>query len=97
MNHHCQTAVALVEGLGGRTLDEHTDDEWLIRVMTDPEGIEFCLVGRSPTSRSPEWVISALAPLSASSPEVVRPSAAGRTCQEISPLDSVSAGEVLGE
>jgi predicted enzyme related to lactoylglutathione lyase len=41
-------AVALVEGLGGRTLDEHTGDEWLICVMADPEGIEFCLVGRSP-------------------------------------------------
>jgi predicted enzyme related to lactoylglutathione lyase len=40
-------AVALVQGLGGRTLDEHSRDEWLICVMADPEGIEFCLVGRS--------------------------------------------------
>ena len=38
-------AVALVQGLGGRTLDEHTYGEWTIRVMADPEGIEFCLVG----------------------------------------------------
>ncbi len=40
-------AVALVQRLGGRTLDEHTYGEWLIRVMADPEGIEFCLVGGS--------------------------------------------------
>jgi hypothetical protein len=40
-------AVALVEHLGGRALDEHAYDEWLIRVMADPEGIEFCLVGGS--------------------------------------------------
>ena len=38
-------AVALVVGLGGQTLDEHTYGEWLICVMADPEGIEFCLVG----------------------------------------------------
>jgi predicted enzyme related to lactoylglutathione lyase len=43
-----QAAVALVERLGGRTLDQHTYDQWLIRVMADPEGIEFCLVGGSP-------------------------------------------------
>ena len=38
-------AVALVQGLGGRTLDEHTYGEWIICVMADPEGIEFCLLG----------------------------------------------------
>jgi hypothetical protein len=42
-----QAAVALVERLGGRTLDQHTYDEWLIRVMADPDGIVFCLVGGS--------------------------------------------------
>ena len=44
-------AVYLVEHMGGRTLEAHTYDQWLIRVMADPEGVEFCLVGRaaSPT------------------------------------------------
>jgi predicted enzyme related to lactoylglutathione lyase len=46
-----RAAVALVHRLGGRTLDEHTHDEWLIRVMADPEGIEFCLVGGSSTQQ----------------------------------------------
>lgn len=41
-------AVALVQGLGGRMLDQHVFGEWLIHVMADPEGIEFCLVGESP-------------------------------------------------
>jgi len=40
-------AVALVQSLGGRTLDEHAHDEWLICVMADPEGVEFCLLGGS--------------------------------------------------
>ena len=38
-------AVALVVGLGGQTLDEHTHGEWHICVMADLEGVEFCLVG----------------------------------------------------
>lgn len=43
-----EAAAELVNRLGGRQLDAHAYDEWLIRVMADPEGIEFCLVGRSP-------------------------------------------------
>jgi len=42
-------AVALVEQLGGRTLEALAYDEWLIRVMADPEGVEFCLVGGAPS------------------------------------------------
>jgi predicted enzyme related to lactoylglutathione lyase len=38
-------AVVFIESLGGRMLDEHTYSEWIVRVMADPEGIEFCLVG----------------------------------------------------
>ena len=38
-------AVALVEQLGARTIEAHAFNEWLIRVMADPEGVEFCLVG----------------------------------------------------
>jgi hypothetical protein len=41
-------AIALVQGLGGRTLDQHVFGEWSIHVMTDPEGVEFCPVGESP-------------------------------------------------
>ena len=41
-------AVALVERLGGRAIEAHSYDEWRIRVMADPEGIEFCLVGGPP-------------------------------------------------
>jgi predicted enzyme related to lactoylglutathione lyase len=37
-------AVALVESLGGRRIEEHGYGPWLIDVMADPEGIEFCLV-----------------------------------------------------
>jgi len=42
-----QAAVTLVKRLGRRMLDEHTYGEWLIGVMADPEGVEFCLVGGS--------------------------------------------------
>jgi predicted enzyme related to lactoylglutathione lyase len=45
------SAVRLVERLGGQTLEEHTYDPWTIRVMTDPEGVEFCLVGGPPAGR----------------------------------------------
>lgn len=45
------SAVLFVEGLGGKRLDVHSHDEWLIGVMADPEGIEFCLVGRSSNLR----------------------------------------------
>jgi predicted enzyme related to lactoylglutathione lyase len=54
-------AVALVQSLGGRTLDEHSHDEWHICVMADPEGIEFCLVGRS--ARDPDPVARDSQPL----------------------------------
>jgi predicted enzyme related to lactoylglutathione lyase len=38
-------AIALVEGLGGaHTGEVHTGPEGVDVVMTDPEGIEFCLV-----------------------------------------------------
>jgi predicted enzyme related to lactoylglutathione lyase len=43
-----EAAVAIVEQLGGRTLEALTHGEWLVRVMADPEGIEFCVVGSSP-------------------------------------------------
>ena len=42
-----EAAVLFVEGLGGKHIDVHSHDEWLIGVMADPEGIEFCLVGTS--------------------------------------------------
>jgi predicted enzyme related to lactoylglutathione lyase len=42
-------AAMLVERLGGRTIDTHSYNEWLIRVMVDPEGVEFCLVGAGTT------------------------------------------------
>jgi predicted enzyme related to lactoylglutathione lyase len=42
-----EAAAALVEHLGGRTLEARTYEEWLVHVMADPEGIEFCLVGGS--------------------------------------------------
>lgn len=38
-------AIELVERLGGHRIDEHSFDAWRIAVMSDPEGIEFCLVG----------------------------------------------------
>jgi predicted enzyme related to lactoylglutathione lyase len=38
------SAFGLVERLGGQTLEEHTYGPWTIRVMADPEGVEFCLV-----------------------------------------------------
>jgi predicted enzyme related to lactoylglutathione lyase len=41
------TSVAFVEQLGGTILDQHSFEEWRIAVMADPEGIEFCLVGRN--------------------------------------------------
>jgi predicted enzyme related to lactoylglutathione lyase len=40
------TSIAFVEQLGGTVLDQHRFEEWKITVMADPEGIEFCLVGR---------------------------------------------------
>ena len=41
-------AIATVENLGGRSLDEgHVYDEGTVVVMADPEGHEFCLVGRT--------------------------------------------------
>jgi predicted enzyme related to lactoylglutathione lyase len=45
------SAVGLVERLGGRTLEEHTYGPWIIRVMSDPEGVEFCLVGGPPADQ----------------------------------------------
>jgi predicted enzyme related to lactoylglutathione lyase len=45
-----QSAVALVERLGGKKLNEHEYGNWIIDVMADPEGIEFCLVGGHPDS-----------------------------------------------
>ena len=39
------SAVLFVEALGGKQIDVHSHDEWLIGVMADPEGIEFCIVG----------------------------------------------------
>jgi predicted enzyme related to lactoylglutathione lyase len=41
------TSIAFVEQLGGTALDQHSFEEWSIAVMADPEGIEFCLVGRN--------------------------------------------------
>jgi predicted enzyme related to lactoylglutathione lyase len=41
------SAVLFVEELGGTQIDVHRHDEWLVGVMADPEGIEFCLVGPS--------------------------------------------------
>ena len=41
-------AIALVEQCGGRVIEKHSYDQWLIGVMGDPEGVEFCLVGRAP-------------------------------------------------
>ena len=41
------TSIAFVEQLGETVLNQHTFEEWTIAVMADPEGIEFCLVGRS--------------------------------------------------
>ncbi len=41
------TSIAFVEQLGGTVLDQHGFEEWKIAVMADPEGIEFCLVGRT--------------------------------------------------
>jgi predicted enzyme related to lactoylglutathione lyase len=41
------TSIAFVEQLGGTVLNQHNFEEWGIAVMADPEGIEFCLVGRS--------------------------------------------------
>jgi predicted enzyme related to lactoylglutathione lyase len=41
------TSIAFVEQLGGTVLDQHSFEEWKIAVMADPEGIEFCLVGRT--------------------------------------------------
>ena len=41
------TSIAFVEQLGGMVLDQHRFEEWKIAVMADPEGIEFCLVGRT--------------------------------------------------
>lgn len=41
-------AIALVEQLGGRSLDEaHSYPDGTAVVMADPEGNEFCLVTRS--------------------------------------------------
>lgn len=45
------SAVALVERLGGTKLNEHTHDEWIIDVMADPEGVEFCVVGSGAADR----------------------------------------------
>ena len=42
-----ERAVAMVEQLGGRTIEAHTFNEWLIHVMADPEDVEFCLVGEA--------------------------------------------------
>jgi predicted enzyme related to lactoylglutathione lyase len=39
-------AVALVERLGGKRLDELQHGPWTNAVMADPEGIEFCLVAQ---------------------------------------------------
>ena len=41
------TSIALAEKLGGKVLDQHRFEEWKIAVMADPEGMEFCLVGRT--------------------------------------------------
>jgi predicted enzyme related to lactoylglutathione lyase len=41
------TSMAFVEQLGGTVLDQHRFEEWKIAVMADPEGVEFCLVGRT--------------------------------------------------
>lgn len=40
-------SIAFVEKLGGTVLNQHRFEEWKIAVMADPEGIEFCLVGRT--------------------------------------------------
>jgi predicted enzyme related to lactoylglutathione lyase len=44
-------AVGVVERRGGQTLEEHTHGPWSIRVMADPEGVEFCLVGGPPAGQ----------------------------------------------
>ncbi|MGZ6886418.1 MAG: VOC family protein [Acidimicrobiia bacterium] len=42
-------AISFAERCGGRLLEQHSYDEWLIGVMADPEGVEFCIVGRAST------------------------------------------------
>jgi predicted enzyme related to lactoylglutathione lyase len=39
------SAQLFIEGCGGKQIDVHRHDEWMIGVMADPEGIEFCIVG----------------------------------------------------